>query len=215
MKDLKNSLIFYKDWQEIFELLSPEECKELIIAIMSFDGKVPQLSRQVQLASVTIFKQMVRDDIKWKEVRKKRRVAGSLGGKKTQSQANQANASSGNSSKSSKRVANQAVNVNVNVNGNVNVNEYIATYVADFNKLFNSKYQVTDGRKTKLAARLKKYSFEDIQKALVNLSKSEWHTGKNDSGWTADPDFLIRKDERIDKWLNVKVTKKQEWGDLI
>jgi len=71
-----------------------------------------------------------------------------------------------------------------------------------FNSLFNSKYTITAGRTKKLSLRLKTYTFEQIKKSLENLSTSEWHQGKNDRNWKADPDFLLRSDEQIDKWLN-------------
>ena len=52
------------------------------------------------------------------------------------------------------------------------------------------------------------FTLEEILKALDNLSKSEFHQGDNDRGWKADPDFLIRNDEQIDKWLNTDLIKK-------
>lgn len=84
----------------------------------------------------------------------------------------------------------------------------INIYVSKFNKLFNKQFKVTMGRKTKLNNRLKVFKFEQIMTALENLAMSDFHRGKNDRGWQADPDFLIRNDEQIDKWLNEKSNKK-------
>jgi hypothetical protein len=64
---------------------------------------------------------------------------------------------------------------------------------------------VTEGRVRKLGLRLEKFSLSQILEALENLSLSEFHRGKNDRGWKADPDFLINSDEKVDKWLNVRV----------
>lgn len=77
-----------------------------------------------------------------------------------------------------------------------------SVYVTHFNSLFGKSYTVTNGRTQKLKARLENYSIEQILTALSNLSKSEFHHGKNDRRWEADPDFLIRNDETVDKWLN-------------
>lgn len=106
---MKDSFLLYYDQKEIWELLSPEQCKELILAIYNFqENKNPELSPVVRIASVSIFKQMLRDASKWELIKEKRARAGRIGGLVS---SKQANASSGNSSKSSKRVANQAVTV--------------------------------------------------------------------------------------------------------
>jgi hypothetical protein len=75
-------------------------------------------------------------------------------------------------------------------------------FIKTFNKLFNTNYQLTRGREEKLRLRLKTYKQEQILAALTNLSRSSFHRGKNDRSWVADPDFLIRSDEQIDRWLN-------------
>lgn len=114
MKDCKESFLMYYDQKEIWEILQPDECKELILAIYNFkDNKFPILTDRVKLASLSMFKQLLRDASKWEMVKKKRSIAGRIGGLKTQHQANQANASSGKLKQTSKRVANQAVTVTV------------------------------------------------------------------------------------------------------
>lgn len=80
--------------------------------------------------------------------------------------------------------------------------EYGERYIQIFNKLFNSSARLTPNRLTKLKMRFKRFTGEEIAKALYHLSKSDFHRGKNDTGWKADPDFLIRSDEQVDKWLN-------------
>lgn len=74
--------------------------------------------------------------------------------------------------------------------------------IKSFNELFKREFRLSIGRKRKLAARLKTYTPEEIEKAMVNLSRSRFHQGQNQRGWKADPDFLLRNDEQIDKWLN-------------
>lgn len=77
-------------------------------------------------------------------------------------------------------------------------------FIEKFNLLFGTKYQLTKGREEKLKLRLKSFMLDDILLAVENLSKSKFHTGDNDRGWRADPDFLLRNDEQIDKWINKK-----------
>lgn len=87
-------------------------------------------------------------------------------------------------------------------------NNNTTVFISLFNSLFGTSYKETSGRVKKLTLRLKTYSLEQILKATKNLASSDFHTGKNDRGWKADPDFLIRSDEQIDKWLNI-VPKKE------
>jgi len=86
----------------------------------------------------------------------------------------------------------------------------IVLFLNEFNNLFERQYKPTAGRVKKLDLRLKSFSLEDILKALHNLSQSPFHRGVNDRGWSADPDFLIRNDEQIDKWLNVNMEEAKQ-----
>lgn len=78
----------------------------------------------------------------------------------------------------------------------------IDLFIEKFNQHFKKSYRVTNGRTIKLRLRLKIYSIEEILQALENLASSPFHRGVNDRGWDANPDFLIRNDEQVDKWLN-------------
>lgn len=82
--------------------------------------------------------------------------------------------------------------------------ERIDFFLDAFNLKFGAHYRPTPGRSHKLALRLKHFTFDQIMEALDNLAASPWHRGENDRGWTADPDFLLRADEQIDKWLQKK-----------
>lgn len=83
----------------------------------------------------------------------------------------------------------------------------IDIYLSLFNSLFGGKYQSTVGRIAKLALRLHTFSLEQVLEATRNLSSDDFYQGKNDRGWKADPDFLLRSDEQIDKWLNTLAKK--------
>lgn len=73
----------------------------------------------------------------------------------------------------------------------------------DFAKLFLRKYRPTIGRQKKLKDRLKNFTFEEIREAIKNMAKDKFYQGKNDRGWCADPDFFLRNDEKIDKFLQI------------
>jgi hypothetical protein len=80
--------------------------------------------------------------------------------------------------------------------------------IEKFNELFHKNYEVTKDRTNKLNKRLERFPLEKILTSLDNLASSEFHRGKNDRNWVADPDFLIRSDEQIDKFLNLGAKKK-------
>lgn len=92
--------------------------------------------------------------------------------------------------------------------------ERIDFFLDAFNLKFGAHYRPTPGRQHKLALRLKHFTFEQIMEALDNLAASPWHRGENDRGWTADPDFLLRADEQIDKWLQKKQPMQEQQSFL-
>ena len=51
--------------------------------------------------------------------------------------------------------------------------------------------KLTPDRQRKIIARLKDYGTDGWSRALANIEKSSFLTGKNDRGWRADLDFLI------------------------
>ncbi len=90
----------------------------------------------------------------------------------------------------------------------------ITLFIERFNKLFHASYRETDKIKDMLNTRLKTYSIDKILQATHNLSLSEFHQGKNDRKWKADPYFLLRNDGQIDKWLNYEPKKAFKSEDL-
>ena len=73
-------------------------------------------------------------------------------------------------------------------------------FLARFNQLFGKSYRPTPGLKVKYLARLKLFTPSEILSAVESLAKSKFHKGENDRGWKADPSFLLRSDEQVDKW---------------
>lgn len=75
-------------------------------------------------------------------------------------------------------------------------------YLEEFNRLYGREFRETTGRERKLAVRLKSYSIDDILKALRTMASQAWTRGDNKMNWVATPDYLIRSDEVVDKFLN-------------
>jgi len=105
-----------------------------------------------------------------------------------------------------KRQSNDTINNNkiikeVRKNNIVEVQRTYDLYLEVFNKNKN-QYKLTDKRKQKLKARLNDCGEEMLRRAITNTSKSSFHTGDNDRGWTADLDFIIRSYEQVEKLAN-------------
>lgn len=91
-----------------------------------------------------------------------------------------------------------------------NIQKTLFNFLDKFNSLFNSSYRVTTGRTKSLSLRLGTYTEEEIIQAVENMAQDSFYQGKNDRGWKADPDFLLRSDEQIDRWLNKRKRTQEE-----
>lgn len=69
-------------------------------------------------------------------------------------------------------------------------------------KIFNKNSKLTDKRKKLLRSRLKDTGRENIIKACKNVVKSEFHMGKNDRGWVAEPYWCLTSEDKADEWSN-------------
>ena len=98
------------------------------------------------------------------------------------------------------------------VNIDIGAKAPIHLFLEVFNKFFNTKFRDTDKRITLLNKRLKTYSLEEILLAVKKISADKFYQGNNDRGWRADPDYILRSDEQIDKFLNKKEPDKYEVG---
>lgn len=78
----------------------------------------------------------------------------------------------------------------------------VGDFLTFFNFLFKSKYIPTKQRQVKLKSRLQTYSYEQIKQAVTNMANDKFYRGENDRNWKADPDFILRSDEQIDRFLN-------------
>lgn len=80
--------------------------------------------------------------------------------------------------------------------------------ISVFNERFGSSYQLTEGRKEKIRIRLKTFTEEQIIAAIIGMSQNKFYQGDNKTGWKADPDYLLRSDEIIDRFINSKISGK-------
>lgn len=91
-----------------------------------------------------------------------------------------------------------------NNKGIVKGEKEFSVFLEEFNRLFDTSYKPTDGRKAKYKTRLKTFTQEDILLSLTLMASKPFYRGENDRKWKADPDYFLDKDEVIDKHLNGK-----------
>ncbi|MGD9276327.1 MAG: phage replisome organizer N-terminal domain-containing protein [Candidatus Pacearchaeota archaeon] len=89
---------------------------------------------------------------------------------------------------------------------NINIYKELLDF---FNNKFNSKYRLTDKLKSHIKQRLKTYSQEEIKQAISIMAATPFYRGKNDRNWKADPQYLFRNDDNIDRLLNNIEIKKR------
>ena len=69
-----------------------------------------------------------------------------------------------------------------------------------------------------LKKRRKRFSDDEIATAVLHLSKSPFHMGKNERGWHADVQFILRSDDQVEKWLNDeswKINEERNYDGII
>lgn len=206
----KKSFILYNDQKEIFNSLSGDECKELLMAIFDFETiETDSLSPIVKIAFLPIKNQLKRDSEKWQKEIKSRSDAGKKG-----------MASRWHNKRITKHnsvipvITKISDNVTVNVNDNVinkdssrvetldNANKYLTKW----NEVFGTQYTATRQIEKPLTEWLKDHPIEKILEAIGNI--------KNDPYWkneNVEPIWLLRfKDpkgepvDRIEKFFNTK-----------
>lgn len=85
-----------------------------------------------------------------------------------------------------------------------NISKDISTLWDFYIKNSSTKEKLTDGRATKIKARMKVFTIEEIQLAIEHCFKSKFHTGTNERGWKANADYVFRSDEVIDNLKNLE-----------
>lgn len=91
------------------------------------------------------------------------------------------------------------------------IKEMYTTFLDRMNELFGRRFRYTNNMAAKLKTRLKTFTFEEIMQALENLAKDPFYQGNNDRGWKCEPDFLLRNDSQIDRFLNHETKVKKDF----
>jgi phage replication O-like protein O len=73
-------------------------------------------------------------------------------------------------------------------------------FIEYFNEKTNRQFRVTNDRKNKLRLRLKTFTLEEVLKAVDNFVEWDWYKKHYDDRWVT-PDYLIRSDEQIEKFI--------------
>lgn len=78
---MKESFVFYQEYEEIFAELTAEECKSLLMAIFEYqkNGTIPELDRTLKLLFIQIKQDLDRNNNKWEVTKQKRSEAGKKG----------------------------------------------------------------------------------------------------------------------------------------
>lgn len=95
-------------------------------------------------------------------------------------------------------------NIDNKLNTDSRVGSFQSKDIEDFVNTFNDICKslprctkVTDKRKKGIQNILKKYTQEEILQVFNNLENSQFCTGRNDRGWKADIDFILREDKFV------------------
>lgn len=107
---------------------------------------------------------------------------------------------------------NQLVSAAIHTKDNIQKtnNKEIGIFLKRFNDLFGREFEITESRRRLFNLRLKRFGMEKLLQAVQNLSDNPWNHGKNPSGWRADPDYLLRTEEQVDKWYNSRTATLEE-----
>lgn len=123
----KKSFVLYSEYEENLEELPDEELGQLFRAIFSYvnRGVVLDLSPSCKMAFSFIRKDLDRNQAKYEETCRKRREAGSKGGRPPKANADGENQTKAKKPDNDNVNDNDNENVNDNENDNGNVNEYV------------------------------------------------------------------------------------------
>lgn len=88
--------------------------------------------------------------------------------------------------------------------------------IETFNKKSGHTYRLTDGLKSKIYTRLKNYSVEDLETAIAEMFKLPFYRGENQRRWEADPSYLFKSDDNVEKFVaKTKPLKIVRLADII
>jgi hypothetical protein len=89
-------------------------------------------------------------------------------------------------------------------------------YNQEFQGLWKGPLRLTRERERQIKARLKSFSVDELKAAITNLRQSPFHCGNNDKERVyGTPEYLLKNDSQVDKWLNEKAKKKFKSRDEV
>jgi len=220
MAENKKSIIVYADWIDKFETLEDDEAGRLIKHFFRYVNDLnPEFPDKItKVAFLDIQNALKRDLVKWEVIKGKRSDAG-----KASAEARKL-AKEQDLTNSTHVKSVEEISTNPTVSGNVSVSvinkgiktQVVPTSAIDFDKFikyFNSKanrkFKATNNVKTKLKARLKDYSKEDIIQAIDNAHLDNYHKENNFKYLT--PEFILRPD-KLEKFINQPSQQNQSNG---
>lgn len=121
---MKESFVLYTNYEEKLSILTDEELGYLLRKIFEYQktGKVPKMKREILIVFNMIKVDLDRNNERWQETKKARKLAGKKGGEAKKANANKRKQMVANGSKCYQNLANEAVYVNDNVYVYDNVN---------------------------------------------------------------------------------------------
>lgn len=78
------------------------------------------------------------------------------------------------------------------------------TFIEKFNEKLGTKFRQTPELYSKFTARRKTFSLEDLIEAMVNMLKDPFYKGENERKWRATPEYILRHDEHVQRFLNAR-----------
>ena len=84
----------------------------------------------------------------------------------------------------------------------ITITSFIKDFIEYFNLKANTNFRVTKQKEDKIKTRLKTFTYAEIRTATDNMLADPFYLGKNDRNWRASPDFLIKSDDQIERFLN-------------
>lgn len=216
----KKSFILYLDQQEVFNKLPDEYAGKLIKHIFSYVNQEGPETEDllIEVAFSSIKQTLKRDLEKWEAQMKQRSEAGKRSAAKRAELKDKGSAPVERKATTvESRSTKSTDSVSVSVSDSVSDSEKPKSPSApdDAREIFEYWRQVmgkpastklTDGRMTKIRARLKSYSVEEVKKAIDGCAGSEHHMGKNrksnpEGKIYDDLTLICRSDEKLEMFI--------------
>lgn len=211
------SFVIYTDYAKHLDQLTTEQCGVLFKAILAYaqDTTLPEMDPTTKMAFSFIVEQMIRDHKKWEETRKKRAIAGRMGGKvsaaQRRSKSAEASASAAASAEAGASVASSveaSEAVTGTVTDTVTVNENVDVNDASFSRF--GKYGWIELSSLQHENLCKEFGDKEVERAIEYIDNSAQLTG-NRNGWQ-DWELVLRRCIK-EGWIpSCKNNYSQKWN---